>query len=120
MTHREPLARVEILRTDGSRDTYVVRRPALLQWIQRMIEADTIDAVNLRDGRVMLVDDHGWETRTTDERTPDGVLHITVHPVRPRKPINPAATALYHAVCGPGTTHAIAGDVAIAVDADFA
>jgi len=30
------------------------------------------------------------------------------------------ATALYHSVCLPGTTHQIVGDVAIAIDAEFA
>jgi hypothetical protein len=35
------------------------------------------------------------------------------------KPVNPRATELYHAVCYPGTTHAIHGDVAVANDSDF-
>lgn len=35
------------------------------------------------------------------------------------RPINPIATALYHANCIPGTTHPICGDVAIVPDDDF-
>jgi hypothetical protein len=36
------------------------------------------------------------------------------------KPVNPKATALYHAICKPGTLHSIHGDVAIVHDGDFA
>jgi vacuolar-type H+-ATPase subunit B/Vma2 len=93
------LAVVTILRTNGQDEEHHVGRSILLNWCQRMIGADTIDTVNLRDGRIMLVDDVGLI---------DG------------KPINPAATKLYHSVCKPGTTNPIAGDVAIAWDKDFA
>lgn len=55
--------------------------------------------MNLRDGRVMLVDDNGLAKGL---------------------PRNPEATRLYHAVCRPGTTQPIVGDVAIALDEDFA
>lgn len=40
--------------------------------------------------------------------------------IRARKPVNAKATELYHAVCKPGTTHQIVGDVAIVNDEDFA
>ena len=93
------LADVTILRTNDTRETHRVSRHILLDWCRRMIGADTLDTVNLRDGRVMIVDDVGLV---------DG------------KPINAAATALYHSVCRPGTTNPIAGDVAIAWDRDFA
>jgi hypothetical protein len=92
------LAHVEILRANGTREAHEVGRHILLEWIRRMIGAACLDTVNLRDGRVMLVDDSGLI---------DG------------RPENPAATALYHSVCIPGTTNPIAGDVAIALDADF-
>jgi hypothetical protein len=36
------------------------------------------------------------------------------------KPVNDKATALYRAICRPGTIHSIHGDVAIVNDADFA
>lgn len=93
------LAHVEILRVDGRREEHDVGRHLLLPWILRMIGASVGDVVNLRDGRVMLIDDTGFN---------DG------------KPRNPAATELYWSVCKPGTTHPICGDVAIAVDEDFA
>lgn len=53
------LARVEILRVSGTNETHEVGKHILIDWIQRMIGADTLDSVNLRDGRVMLVDDTG-------------------------------------------------------------
>jgi hypothetical protein len=96
---RNNLAKVSILRAAGTAEDHEVSRHILLDWCRRMIGADTLDTVNLRDGRVMLVDDVGLV---------DG------------KPLNAAATALYHGVCRPGTTNPIAGDVAIAWDEDFA
>lgn len=56
------------------------------------IGADCLDSVNLRDGRTMLVDDAGHARGL---------------------PINEKATRLYRAVCRPGTTHVIRGDVVI-------
>lgn len=108
---------IEILRTNGERETITVPsgRAAFAE-IEKMIGASTLDTVNLRDGRVMLVDDAGWETRTV-EHAPGQVEFI---PTVPRKPFNPEATKLYHSVCRPGTTHQIVGDVAIAWDRDFA
>jgi hypothetical protein len=91
-------AKVVILRADGREEEHHVGKHILLGFIQRMIGADMLDTVNLRDGRVMLVDDTGLV---------DG------------KPRNEAATKLYLAVCRPGTDAYIAGDVAVAVDADF-
>lgn len=109
------LASVEIIRTDGRRETHEVGRHILLPWILRMIGANVSDIVNLRDGRVMIVDDNGYEV--TEEKTSRG---ITLKPVRALKPVNEAATMIYHGVCRPGTTHQIVGDVAIAWDEDFA
>ncbi len=60
--------------------------------IAKHIGADVCDTVNLRDGRFMYVDDLGHQRR---------------------RPVNAKATALYHGVCIPGTTHQIVGDVAI-------
>ena len=59
----------------------------------------TLTTVNLRDGHVMLVHDLGHQLML---------------------PINPGATAAYHAVCYPGTTHEIRGTVVIVPDSDFA
>jgi hypothetical protein len=86
---------VHLIRTDG-REEFVDME---FRAIREAIAADGLDSVNLRDGRVMLVDDTGLI---------DG------------KPLNRKATELYHGVCYPGTTHPIAGDVAIVVDAEVA
>lgn len=94
------LARVEILRVSRpTPEVHEVGKHILLGWIKRMIGAEVLDTVNLRDGRVMLVDDTGLV---------DG------------KPRNEAATTLYWSICRPGTTHPICGDVAVALDEDFA
>lgn len=58
-----------------------------------------LDSVNLRDGHVMLVHDLGHTLQL---------------------PVNPGATAAYHAVCLPGTTHEIRGVAVIVPDEDFA
>ena len=58
-----------------------------------------LTTVNLRDGHVMLIHDLG-------------------HPFL--LPINPGATAAYHATCVPGTTHEIRGVAVIVPDEDFA
>jgi hypothetical protein len=113
---KNELAHVEILRTDGRREEHDVGKHILLDWCKRMIGAEWIDTVNLRDGRVMLVDDNGYETECVDQ----GGGHFWMRPVRALKPTNQQATALYHGVCRPGTTHQIVGDVAVAWDADFA
>lgn len=93
------LASVEILRANGAREEHEVGRHILLDWCRRMIGAETIETVNLRDGRVMLVDDMGHQRGL---------------------PKNEQATVLYRSVCRPGTAAVIVGDVAICRDRDFA
>lgn len=90
--------KVHVIRTNGTEEDHEVVPRHSIRDINRLIKASTLDTVNLRDGRVMLVDDTGLI---------DG------------KPINPEATRLYHSVCRQGTTHPICGDVAIALDKDF-
>jgi len=80
-----------------------------------LIGAEILDTVNLRDGRVMLVDDDGWESYPL--RTAQGISLI---PLKLRKPVNPTASALYRAVRRPGVTHQIVGDVAIVQDREVA
>ena len=99
MSAPDGTAKVEVLRVDGVREEHHVGKHILMPWILRMIGAQAADVVNLRDGRVMVVDDTGMIDN---------------------KPANPQATALYHGVCRPGTVHPICGDVAIANDEDFA
>ena len=84
---------IHLIRTDGSEEHLNSQFNA----IPDLIGAETMDSVDLRDGRVMLVDDNGYDTD---------------------KLINQKATRLYHGVCKPGTTHQIIGDVAIVIDAE--
>jgi len=109
--------KVELIRTDGTHEWHEISRNGAIQSCCRLMGCELTDSVNLRDGRVMLMDDDGWETRT--ER-PEG--HIVLVPIRPKagKQINPEATRIYRSVCKPGTTHQIVGDVIIVNDEDFA
>lgn len=110
--------KVEVIRTSGVRENHTIEArggQARIRAIEKLIDTDCTDTVNLRDGRVMIVIDRGWET----EETHDGGC-IQLKPTRPLYPINVEATKLYHTVCRPNTTHQIAGDVVIAYDADFA
>lgn len=88
---------VEIIRVDGSRETRKLAIPRAFDNIEQWIGAQCCTVVNLRDGRVMILDDTGMI---------DG------------KPINPEASKIYHAVYD--TPFSIHGDVVIAVDEDFA
>lgn len=103
---------VHLIRTDGTESDTTVSRWAELA---PLIGADVLCTVNLRDGRVMLADDLGYETETIEH----GPGRYELRPTKARKPVNPKATALYHGICRPGTTHAIVGDVAIVVDAEW-
>ncbi len=105
---------VEIIRTSGKREQHTAPRDSVIEWVHGAIGAETLDTVNLRDGRVMMLDDNGYESRAV-ELVPG---HTELQPVRPLKPDNAEATKLYHAVCVPGTTHKIVGDVAIVIDAE--
>ncbi len=88
---------VQILRVDGTTETITPPRHQAIKTISAALGCSTCDVVNLRDGRVMLVDDTGMV---------DG------------KPVNPKATAIYHGVYS--TPYSIHGDAAIANDEDFA
>lgn len=89
--------RIHVIRTNGVEEEF--DRP--FRDIEGLIDAQGLDTVNLRDGRVMVVDDLG-------------------HVRAPRPQVNAKATELYHSVCRPGTRHQIVGDVAIVVDAEVA
>lgn len=90
---------VQIIRVDGTEETLSLPAASVFTRLERLLSASIFDTVNLHDGRVMLVDDNGHAAG---------------------KPVNEKATALYHSVCRPGATHQIVGDVAIALDEDFA
>lgn len=93
--------KIEVLRVDGTREQHEVPKFSAIRLINKLIGADCGDTVNLRDGRVMCVDDTGLV---------DG------------KPINKQATELYWSIypLAKKSQQPIAGDVAIAVDEDFA
>ena len=103
-----------IIRTDGTEE--VITGKARILVIEKQINATCLDTVLIDRNEmiVMLVDDNGYETR---EETTGNVT--TIIPVKALKPVNEKATAFYHAICIPGTTHQIVGDVAIAYDSDF-
>lgn len=89
-----------IIKTSDTAET-TLEKPTMAK-IQKLIGAEAVDTVNLREpykGYVMIVDDLGQKKDL---------------------PTNKVATALYHANCRPGTTHKIRGDVAIVWDEDFA
>lgn len=94
---------VEIVRIDGSKEmlTTNARGTSLVRFISQQIGCDTCDVVNLRDGRMMSVDDTGLLTG---------------------KPRNEAATKIVQAIYPLYKQRDvfIAGDVAIALDEDFA
>lgn len=95
----KPLCHVEIIRSDGTREHHELSKHNLLNSVHQLIGAECCDSVNLRNGKVMMVDDTGMI---------DG------------KPINDEATKIYHEKCGGMTPNSIHGDVAIVVDKDFA
>jgi hypothetical protein len=110
---------VTIIRTSGAQEQQTIRADtdqAAFAGIAHLIGAKTLDTVNLRDGRVMIVDDNGYETETITH----GPGQVELRPTKARKPVNAEATKLYHDICRPGTTHQIVGDVAIVRDEDFA
>lgn len=88
--------RNKIIRVDGTEEE-IVGKPDILD-IEAKINASCLDTVNLRDGRVMIVDDLGHSKGLS---------------------VNPKATQLYWSVCRPGTTNHIVGDVAVVYDIDF-
>jgi hypothetical protein len=51
---------VEIIRVDGTHETAAVDRGNWLNQIEQLIRASCVDSVDLRDGRVMFVDDLGY------------------------------------------------------------
>src|SRR5438128_4442234 len=113
--------KVELIRTDGTHEWHTIRAKgasARIQACHDLMGCELSDTVNFHDGRVMLVDDAGWET----EMDTDIQGQLIIKCIRPKagKEINPEATRLYRSVCRSGTTHQIVGDVILAEDRDFA
>jgi hypothetical protein len=130
--------RILVIRTDGT----IEEHSASWEQIDKLIGAPNgTDSVNIfknpENGRklrmskpVMIVDDHGYDTEAI-EHPAGGVVtvngqphtvmaHTELRPIKALKPENEIATAYYHSVCIPGTTHKIVGDVAIIDDEDLA
>jgi hypothetical protein len=82
----------KVIRIDGTESIHQ-GKPSVAE-ICRLIGCDTLDTFTIDRERqtVMFVNDTGML---------DG------------KPVNAKATALYHAICKPGTVHQIHGDVVI-------
>lgn len=124
-----------IIHTDGRIEP--VFGPQTISQIEEHLKTATLDTVNLRHMgppmMIMAVDDFGWETITLRGNEVSEEMKTIARErgmpietlqeqraVRPRKPINEIATALYRANCVPGTTHQIVGDVYVCPDEDFA
>lgn len=87
----------KVIRADGREES--LDGPVSMTDIHRLIGADGCDTVTLADRiHVMVIDDLG------------AYSHL---------PLNDKATALYHAVCRPGTGWPIFGDVVIVPDSDY-
>jgi hypothetical protein len=88
----------KVIRVDGTEITHEGK--ASITEIMRLIGCNCLDTVTIdrRRQTVMFVDDTG---------------------MLDRKPVNPKATALYLAICKPGTLHQIHGDVVIVNDGDY-
>jgi hypothetical protein len=88
--------RAKLLKTNGG--VVCFDRSFTIAEIQEQIGADCLDTVNLRDGRVMMVDDDG-HGKDLD--------------------VNLRATAIYQKLCHRGTDWQIRGDVMIVRDEDY-
>ena len=107
-----------IIRTDSTEQVIKRTGKGTLDKVKQAINARGLDFVRIGKADwsdlVMAVDDFGWETEGIDH----GNGHLELKPVRALKPVNKKATKLYHAICVPGTTHQIVGDVAIMHDGE--
>ena len=85
------MSQVTIIRTVGTVEDYERKQKgsALINWINQTIKAECGDAVNLRDGRVMIVNDRGYEVETIEAPG-----HITLKPTKALLPLNVKATEL--------------------------
>lgn len=106
-----------VLRTDGT-NTVTAGRPNIHD-IAKAINAKLLDEVSV--GRAvhndvkMFVNDRGYDAIEI-EKSPG---HTDLVPIHAKFAVNVEATKLYHAICKPGTTHQIVGDVVLAHDNDF-
>lgn len=118
------MIKTEIIRTNGERHEREIPKDQFFKALKHILQAEDFDTVNLRDengqltGKVMIVDDSGYEARMVDHGVHNDVRRFEAVPVA-TKPVNEEATKLYHQCCEPGVTHQIVGDVAIVNDSDW-
>lgn len=93
------MKKITLIKTNGEESEHEFIKLTITE-LKKLVIYEVFDTVNLRDGRIMMVDDEG---------------HIKKNP----PPVNPVATALYHSVCVPGTTWPILGDIIITYDEDW-
>lgn len=97
-----PLCQYQLIEPGDGESIITTRQTThanLMKEIHERIGCQITDTVNLRDGRVMLIDDLGHAKDL---------------------PLNHYATRLYWSVCRPGTSYVIRGAAAVAWDLDFA
>jgi hypothetical protein len=108
-----------VIYTDGDERIIPMERDSLGQIESVIGAAKGLDfvAIGRANGTdlVMAVDDDGWNYEVVKHSE----THLEHRIMTPKRPINQKATTLYHAICKPGTTHQIAGDVCICHDGDF-
>jgi hypothetical protein len=71
---------VEIIRVDGTHETATVDRRNWVKQVEHLIGADCLDSVDLRDGRVMFVDDLAYFKGLPDNSEATGVYHKICKP----------------------------------------
>jgi len=107
---------VTILRTDGREEIHEVPRKTFRDTVSTLIGAVHLETLRVVNG-FMILDEDGYDVELVDHgpgrfEGEEYVLRVERRAVHARKPVNAKATALYHEVCPPGTTHEIVGDVA--------
>lgn len=85
-----------ILHCDGRKTP--IPEPVDYEDAADLIGATLLNVVDLRDGRMLMVDESGH---------PKGL------------PLNPFGTNLYRSVCRPGTTSTVVGDVLVVPAVEF-
>jgi hypothetical protein len=106
-----------IIRTDGSE--LLMRVRPTIERIEKVLGFSALEFVRIGKADdsdlVMAIDDNGYVVEAVVDRNVTRLVSI-----RANHPVNEKATAFYHAICRPGTTHQIVGDVAIMHDSEFA
>lgn len=112
---------IRLLSTDGSEQAAIVNKDLIWAWLRDRLAAANLEFVNLRDGRILIVDQDGWASQLVERDPLPG--YDTTHELVPtiaRKPVNPAATALYRTIAPDRyREHSIVGDAAVVLDKDF-